>query len=266
MLYALYKSIGAFVLPPGICIFFLTLWGLSLLCKKPRRGGIGLGLLLFALLLYGGSTSLGPELLLAPLEEPYYSSELPEKGTDTGVVILGGGYWIGPEGKSMPGPYSTARLARGMEAARALNGWILCSGTALLSSQDREQTASLGESMSASLRSWGWHGKILFETTSRTTWENLRHLAPLLEQQGTERIILVTDAFHMRRSLAMAKRTLSCPVYPYPSSFLVDQKEHTWQDYLPSMLELQKSWIGLRERLGFLAYALYDTFQSLSAP
>ncbi len=266
MLYALYKTAAALIIPPGIVILLLLLWGLSLVCKKPRRKAIGTGILLLGLLLYGGSTSLGPELLLAPLEAPFYDSKLPERGPSTGVVVLGGGYWVGPEGKSMPGPYSTARLARGMEAARSLNGWILCSGTALLSEDDQKNTPSLGESMTAALRSWGWNGEVLFEKTSRTTWENLRHLAPLLEERKTGRIILVTDAFHLRRALAMAERTLSCPAHPYPSSFLVDRKERTWQDYLPSMMELQKSWIGLRERMGFFAYAAYDILRGLSKP
>ncbi len=264
MLYALYKTAAALILPPGILILLFLLWGLSLLCKKPRREAIGLGMLLMGLLLYGGSISLGPELLLAPLEEPFYGTELPEPGISTGVVVLGGGYWVGPEGKNMPGPYSTARLVLGMEAARKLDAWILCSGTALLAPEDQEDVPSLAENMGDSLRNWGWEGEVLFEKTSRTTWENLRHLVPLLEERETERIILVTDAFHMRRSLAMAERTLSCPVYPYPSSFLVDRKTHTWQDYLPSMMELQKSWMGLRERLGFTAYAMYDMMQGFS--
>ncbi len=266
MLYMLYKSTAALILPPGIFILLLLLWGGSLLCKRPRRGGIGLGLVLLALVLYGGSISLGPELLLVPLEEPYYQAKLPEKGPSTGVVVLGGGYWMGPEGRNMPGPYSTARLVRGMEAARALDSWILCSGTALMAEQDRQDTPSLAESMALSLEKWGWKGEVLFEKSSRTTWENLRYLAPLLEERGTQRIVLVTDAFHMRRSLAMAERVLSCPVYPYPSSFLVDRKTHTWQDYLPSMMELQKSWMGLRERLGIVAYAGYGMLQAFHGP
>ncbi len=46
---------------------------------------------------------------------------------------------------------------------------------------------------------------ILFENTSRSTYENLRNLKPILRAGGIDDIIIVSDPYHLARALAMAK-------------------------------------------------------------
>ncbi len=258
MLYVLYKTVSSFILFPGLGVLLCLILAYRLMVLRPYRKRTGFLLLLLGFLLYGASTALGPAILLRPLERPYYETQLPPPGPSTGVMVLGGGYWVGPEGKTMLGPFTVTRLVRGMEAARALDGWILCSGTAVLSSGDTKSVQPLGNVMAHFARQWGWKGDILAENGSRTTWENIRLAQPLLRAKDAERVILVTDAFHMNRSLAMARRTFSIPVYPFPSTFLGGTEEWTFQSFLPTMGELMKSWYGLHEWLGIVAYGFYE--------
>jgi uncharacterized SAM-binding protein YcdF (DUF218 family) len=50
--------------------------------------------------------------------------------------------------------------------------------------------------------------RILSETQSRTTHENLVFVAPLIRAQGFTRLVLVTSRSHLRRATAVARRVL----------------------------------------------------------
>ena len=60
------------------------------------------------------------------------------------------------------------------------------------------------------------HSAILIETHSTTTQENLTMAMPLLKKHGIERILLVSDPLHMRRSVALA-RQLGLEAVPAPT-------------------------------------------------
>lgn len=47
--------------------------------------------------------------------------------------------------------------------------------------------------------------KILLENTSRNTYENLRNIRPVLQANGIERIVIVSDPYHLARAAAMAE-------------------------------------------------------------
>jgi uncharacterized SAM-binding protein YcdF (DUF218 family)/lysophospholipase L1-like esterase len=62
---------------------------------------------------------------------------------------------------------------------------------------------SVAESMQALLVQLGVPAdRILVETASRSTWDNARYSHPLLQAHAARRIVLVTDALHMRRAEA----------------------------------------------------------------
>jgi uncharacterized SAM-binding protein YcdF (DUF218 family) len=60
---------------------------------------------------------------------------------------------------------------------------------------------------------------ITVEDTARNTRENFTRSRGLLKPD--EPIVLITSAYHMRRSLAVARRTIPNPVTPYPVDFKV---------------------------------------------
>ena len=45
---------------------------------------------------------------------------------------------------------------------------------------------------------------ILFENTSRNTYENIRNIRPILRAEGIESIIIVSDPYHLARALEIA--------------------------------------------------------------
>ncbi|MEP0913091.1 YdcF family protein [Leptolyngbya sp. GB1-A1] len=63
----------------------------------------------------------------------------------------------------------------------------------------------------------GVHPKDIFcETTSKITLENLQGAKVIIQQQGFDRILIVSDPLHMRRSLLMA-RDLGINAYSSPT-------------------------------------------------
>jgi uncharacterized SAM-binding protein YcdF (DUF218 family) len=58
---------------------------------------------------------------------------------------------------------------------------------------------------------------VLFETTSRTTWQNLANARDLLGPVGIHTVLLVSDPLHMRRAMAMAA-SLGLQAAPAPTS------------------------------------------------
>ncbi|MBM3861877.1 MAG: YdcF family protein [Verrucomicrobia bacterium] len=50
---------------------------------------------------------------------------------------------------------------------------------------------------------------IIQEAGSRTTWENARNVAPILEERGIVKVVLVTSWWHTRRALACFQTVIS---------------------------------------------------------
>lgn len=75
---------------------------------------------------------------------------------------------------------------------------------------------------------------VLFETTSRTTWQNLANARELLAPVGIQTVLLVSDPLHMRRAMAMASTLgLQAAPAPTPSSrfqSLASRGEFLWRE------------------------------------
>jgi uncharacterized SAM-binding protein YcdF (DUF218 family) len=98
--------------------------------------------------------------------------------------------------------------------------------------------------------------KILVEVKSRDTIENARFSKKILEQKGFKKPILVTSAYHMRRSVE-AFRKVGLEVTPVPSSFHTAPGRPTiWIDRLPNSGALEMTTIVLHEYLGLIYYTL----------
>lgn len=253
---ALYKTIAALLLPPGIVVMLLVFLGFRAF-RFPQRRGLGTALIALAIMLYGTSTTPGSRLLLGSLETPWHTvSPVPDRRW--GVVVLSGGAFFGSDGQTELNSHSLERLIGGWEVARSGKWPMVVSGGP---SWENPEAPSLGALMETRLRQWGYEGEVFREERARNTWENLVETARIAASQDFEGIVLVTDAFHMTRSVAMAQRVCDLPIHPYPVGFLVDRRSLFWQDFVPSFDELRKSWIGLRERFGILAYDIYGAFR-----
>ena len=86
------------------------------------------------------------------------------------------------------------------------------------------------------------------------TEDEAADVARLLRERGAERIILVTSAYHMRRSQLLFEHT-GLSVEPYPVDFRVDSyPEPAVLRFAPSAEALYRSELALRELIGWLYY------------
>ena len=94
---------------------------------------------------------------------------------------------------------------------------------------------------------------ILQEDKSRDTHQNAVKTAAILEKLGINKILLVTSAFHMRRSEALFKAQ-GLEVIPAPTDYQRLVGPTTMPGWLPSVSDLWQSTQALHEALGYWVY------------
>lgn len=99
------------------------------------------------------------------------------------------------------------------------------------------------------------HGDIVFENKSRNTHENARFTARILRDRfGTNRCVLVTSAWHMRRAVACFQHENVRPI-PFPGAFLSSRRSFEPGEYiLPREQPFTDSYYVVRELVGHVAY------------
>tara|TARA_B100000575_G_scaffold259221_1_gene231308 strand:+ start:1248 stop:2027 length:780 start_codon:yes stop_codon:yes gene_type:complete len=91
--------------------------------------------------------------------------------------------------------------------------------------------------------------RIIFETESRNTFENLLYSKEIAEPNHNNTWILITSAFHLKRSTLIAEK-LEWKLHPYPVDFKVrkDFKFNISLDLLSNIVYFQNAtheWLGL---------------------
>jgi uncharacterized SAM-binding protein YcdF (DUF218 family) len=250
------NAVSALLLPPLNLVLACTA-GLLLRRRHPRLGhaliGAALGLLVVL------STPVGALLLVAPLE-----SRTAALGSahDTGaqaIVVLGGGRISdAPEydGNDIPSIQALARLCYAARLQRE-------SGLPLLTTGGMPDGAAVSEAaiMARVLREEFSRPVAWTEGRSNTTAENAQFSAPILEQAGVRRILLVTDAIHMPRARAVFEKT-GLAVIPAPTIFFSRERLRAF-DFLPSGEGLRRSHYAMHEWMGLLWYRLRHRSDSL---
>ena len=234
---------------PPLAPLLLALLGVWLAWRK-KRGGLTLAALSLALLWL--LSCHGTAVWLARYALPQYASvsstQLKASGVQA-IVVLGGGLLpAAPEYGDAPqlSSYTAARLRYGVWLARRTGlplaytggvGWA-SSGVQLLPEAEVAARVAL-EDYSVNLR-WS-------EGASRDTSENARLLAPMLERGGVRHVALITDVWHMPRSVAAFERA-GLVVTPAPIAFVLPYERDLLQ-WLPSAQGLLASRLVLRECL-----------------
>ena len=165
------------------------------------------------------------------------------------VILSAGRRHEAPEfGGETVDAVSLERLRYGALVARQTGLPVLVSGG--LASPDE---AALARLMAEELKQdYGIDARWL-EDRSANTMENARFSAAILHQAGIERILLVTHAWHMRRSLGAFGR-LGLTVVPAPTAFYTPPPSVA--RLLPSMTALRMSFYALHELIGQVWYAI----------
>lgn len=248
-MFFVYKLTGALANPLGL-LFLAVLTGTTVISISRRKGKTfwaGISIISIA--------TLGTILLSTPAISGYLLSkletetpDLPDGQTGVAVLVLSGGFTRLPDGTAEPGPFTVQRLVEGAALARR-GGWpLILSGGLSLEGGD-----SLARSMERKLIHLGYNVPVLLEERSRTTWENMIFSSELARREGFDHIIVVTNSFHMKRSLWMARKTMAMAVYPYPIGPLGDRSRDILR-WIPSIEGLKDSTLAWREWLGLFVY------------
>ena len=105
---------------------------------------------------------------------------------------------------------------------------------------------------------------ILQDPTSLNTYQNAVNVRKILQERGIRRILLVTSAMHMPRSLQIFRRQ-GIVAIPAPTDFLVTQPDleepnsspqATLLSLLPDSERLEKTTRALKEYIGMVVYRL----------
>ena len=106
--------------------------------------------------------------------------------------------------------------------------------------------------------------RILSNPSSKTTAEEAVDINQLAKKNAWKRVLLVTSAVHMPRSLATFRRRSELEVIPVTCDFLLPGRKHYGrptpgsivQDLLPDAGALYLSSVALKEHLGLALYRL----------
>lgn len=250
MFFVLSKTIGLLCMPLS-----LTLLGLLLfVCLRRRRPGAAWTCFWGGfIILWACSCPWGADALLRPLEKPYAQSELPAR-VDA-IVVLGGGLDLA---NSTAGhvEYNPAadRIIDGIKLARRFPEALLVfsGGTGSLFDHAHTEAPLLrGEAISLGLSP----DRILIDDRSRNTHENAVETRRLLAPTQAQAVLLVTSAFHMRRSLGCFRK-VGLAVRPYAVDFRGHHSARNPLGWIPDVSNLGESSLAVKEYVGLIMYRL----------
>lgn len=240
----------ALVMPP-MSLLLMAFVGLLVL-RKHRRTGIALTAVALALLwvLSTQVTAVWLARNLLVQYPPTSAAQLKANGVQAIVVLGGGIYPEAPEyGQAQPAPSTAARLRYGVWLGRQ-SGLPLAFTSGIGHAARHAQTIPEAE-VAARVASQDYGVTLRWlESQSRDTSENARMLAPILQRDGIKHVALVTDAWHMPRTVIAFER-VGLTVTPAPTGYVL--RQGLIFEWFPSTWGLVSSQQVLREWLGIMA-------------
>jgi len=203
-------------------------------------------------------TLVGAHVFVYPLEnltEPLQQSR--GTGAQAIVVLAAGRLAHAPEygGNDIPDYIALARLRYAARLHRETGLPVLVSG-GNRSADGRLAAKAVG--MAHALRDDFATPVQWLETESNNTAENAAFSAKILKQSGVNRILLVTDAMHMPRSVRVFTQS-GLDVIPAPTMFF-SLDPITFFHFMPSAEGLRRSYYAIYEWIGIAWYWMrYDS-------
>ena len=243
--------LAALALPPAAPLL-LVLLGLVLAVRK-KAAGLALVFVAFAMLWLLSCHAVAVWLAqnILPQYAPLSVAALKASGAQAIVVLGGGVHPVAPEyGEPQASAAAAMRLRYGAWLARQSGLPVAFAGGQGWGAAST-QTLSEGEvARRAALRDYGLTLKWI-DSQSRDTAESARLLRPLLQKDSIQRIVLVTHATHMPRSLR-AFEGAGFTVTAAPMAFTLPSRNGVLE-WLPSSDGLDSSRVVLKEWLALLA-------------
>jgi len=204
------------------------------------------------LLLYALSIEPVKNRILAPLENYAPPINLNEKYHADYIVVLGGGTIDeSPEeyGKGSLTSDAMKRALYGVYLAGIYKIPVIFSGGRLSDLQAESEADIALRLMKRYARE---NIKLIKEDRSRTTFENAEYIKKTF---NPEKVILVTSAYHMRRSLySFSRAGIKC--IAAPTDYKADLSGYNATSFVPKTSELDDVYKGLKEYAGLFFYNL----------
>lgn len=245
MLFLLKKLITYTIVPPGIIIILLILAGIFLR-KRLRLFAIFLGIAIYLM-------SIEPvkDLFITPLEDAYKVPSIEDIKTCNAYVVLGGGINENAPDLNGSGQLSNDSLPRVVEAYRLYMRHkvpiILSGGKAY----GKKPEAEIAKRFLLSLGVDERH--IITEDKSRDTKENALFVKEIAEKREIKKVVLITSAFHLRRSVMLFKRYYP-HILPYPTGYRTSRAEYNVMSYMPIADNIHYIANSIKEYLGIFFY------------
>ena len=244
--------VAVWFLPPLLMLVVLLV-GVAILRWRPRTGlalvALGIALLWFT------SAPIIANASLRAIEGRAPGAPLTGTGAGAIVVLGGGSYVNAPEyGTDTVGPGTLPRLRYAARLARQTALPILVVGGAAggARSSEAEQMRDVLQQDLQSQANW-------IEPTATSTLQSALNSEKLLREEGIKKILLVTDAWHMRRA-RMAFERAGLDVVPAPISFSTRVEDGVVWQLLPSASAMQATRLAWREGLAIAWYRLKFLF------
>ncbi|MEM8717706.1 MAG: YdcF family protein [Cyanobacteria bacterium P01_G01_bin.39] len=253
------KLLPLFVFPLGLSCLLLLL-ALWLNFKRSRRAWIPTSLALIILLTAGNSRVASN--LLASLEHQY--RPLVTMPTAEAIVILGGATRNQEPPRVLPDLNESGDLL--LYGAKLYQDGaapliILSGGRFDWYGGDTSEASSMAEV----LKLMGVpRNAMILESQSLNTHENASYTKKILERENIKRILLVTSAAHMPRSLAIFNKQ-GIDAIPAPADYIMSDRDLVKHQFsreslllslLPNSGNLENTSNALREYLGMFIYRL----------
>jgi len=192
-----YSLASGVLLPYTLIVFAILVLAIRAVVRRRPGRWAWLGA---AVSLAACSNALVAWALAGTLEWPLPQAALP--ATPPAMVVLSGSMVLGPEGQPVLAHDSLARTLYAAELGRRLRPeWTVVTGGPSASAPGRGPVAAAMRDLLVQLGHPA--ARILVEGESATTYENAVFTKRLLDQRGIREVVLVTEALHMRRALAV---------------------------------------------------------------
>lgn len=259
MIFYLSKLLPLFLYPLGLASVLMII-ALVMLWKRPRLAAATIALALIVLLV--GSNGWVSRSLVRSLEwQNIPPVELPDAEA---IIVLGG-----CTKPAFPPRLSVDLSEEGDRILYAVQLYQQKKAPLVIVSGGRIDWRGTGPSesadMAAVLSQIGVPvSAIIQEPASLNTYENAVYVRKIIDSLGIRRVLLVTSAMHMPRSLLIFKRQ-GIDAIPAPTDFLVTAKElqelqsspqATLLNLLPDADRLQQATRALKEYVGIMVYRL----------
>lgn len=246
-IFFLKKFITYFVTPPGLFVSVLLL-GLTFLRKRVTPL-----LIATALLIYGLSIEPVKDLIVSPLETPYPVPTLSQVREGGAYVVLGHSMHARAPDMYGQGVLEGDALHRVTTAYRL---YLLAPKPIIISGGTMRSAVSEADVSRRYLVNIGVPPHmVMAEGKSRDTRENALFTREICKAKGIEKIILITSAVHMRRSVMLFGRHFD-HILPYPTAHKTSPKGYSIHAFLPEAPHMEAISFAMKEYLGILFYTV----------